>query len=223
MSSLIRDRRCAFGLWVSLDNTLLQGSLLVPEDRFAELFPEAPGYRYFLMEEAVAGESAGAAAEAGGDDLALLRGGLASQGLDARGANETLRGFLAVQNTYLSTFQSLGALGLLLGTFGLAAVQMRSVLERKKEMGLLRAVGFGHRRLASLVLRENLLLLFVGLAMGVLSAALVTLPHSLVANVGVPWFELMAMFAVILIVGLFTAGLAARWTNRVPIVEALRN
>ena len=34
-----------------------------------------------------------------------------------------------MQNTYLSTFQSLGGLGLLLGTIGLAALQLRNVLE----------------------------------------------------------------------------------------------
>ena len=45
--------------------------------------------------------------------------------------------FFAVQNTYLSTFQSLGGLGLLLGTFGLATVQLRSVLERRGELALI--------------------------------------------------------------------------------------
>jgi acetyl-CoA carboxylase carboxyltransferase component len=41
---------------------------------------------------------------------------------------------LAVQNSYISAFQSLGALGLVLGTFGIAAVQLRSIFERRKEL-----------------------------------------------------------------------------------------
>ena len=194
-----------------LDNTVLQGSLLIPEDRFAKLFPESPGSKYFLV------------TQSNPADEVALRSGLAAYGADLRSTSETLRGFLAVQNTYLSTFQSLGALGLLLGTFGLAAVQMRGVLERKKEMGLLRAVGFGHQRLGRLVLQENLVLLFTGLAVGLVSAALVTIPHSWVANISVPWWELMAMFGIILGVGLLTSWVTARWTNKVPIVEALRN
>ena len=39
-----------------------------------------------------------------------------------------------------------------MGTFGLAAVQLRSVLERRGELALLRAVGFRRRLLAALVL-----------------------------------------------------------------------
>ncbi len=45
-----------------------------------------------------------------------------------------LMNLMAVQNTYLSTFQSLGGLGLILGTFGLAVVQLRSAMERRGEL-----------------------------------------------------------------------------------------
>ena len=69
---------------------------------------------------------------------------------------------MSVQNTYISTFQTLGALGLLLGTFGLAAVQIRSVLERKKELGLMRAIGFQRNTLAKMVVLENAWLLIIG-------------------------------------------------------------
>ena len=71
---------------------------------------------------------------------------------------EQLAQFLAVQNTYLSTFQSLGALGLLLGTIGLAVVQLRSVLERRGELALMRATGFRRGRLVRMVMWENCLL-----------------------------------------------------------------
>ena len=62
---------------------------------------------------------------------------------------------LAVQNTYLETFQSLGALGLLLGTLGLATVQFRSVLERRQELALMRAAGFRRGRLAKMVMSKK--------------------------------------------------------------------
>ena len=92
--------------------------------------------------------------------------GLATETTAAR-----LAGFLAVQNTYLSAFQSLGGLGLLLGTVGLAAVQLRNVLERRGELALLRAAGFRRRTWPRLVVLENLLLLLAGLAVGMLAAA----------------------------------------------------
>ena len=46
------------------------------------------------------------------------------------------------------TFQSLGGLGLLLGTFGLAAVQLRHVLERRGQLALRRSGGFRRPALA---------------------------------------------------------------------------
>ena len=64
-------------------------------------------------------------------------------------------GFHRVENTYLSTFQMLGGLGLLLGTLGMAAVLLRNVLERRRELALLRAVGYNAGHLALMVIAEN--------------------------------------------------------------------
>ena len=125
-----------------LSNTILQGSLLIDEDRFVEAFPRLGGSRYFLID----GDQDGLAAA-----ISTLESQLGDEGFDARSAPELLKNFMSVQNTYLSTFQSLGALGLLLGTFGLAAVQIRNVLERKQELGLMRALGFGRSRLGRMI------------------------------------------------------------------------
>ena len=97
-----------------------------------------------------------------------------------------------MENTYLSTFRALGGLGLLLGTVGLAAVLMRNVLERRRELALLRAVGYRPRHLFTMVLAENVFLLLMGLATGAVCAALATAPavsarggHVPVASLGV--------------------------------------
>jgi putative ABC transport system permease protein len=129
---------------------------------------------------------------------------------------------MALQNTYLRTFQSLGALGLLLGTFGLAAVQLRSVLERRGEMGLLRASGFRRRRLSLLVLLENVLLLLAGLATGVLAALLAVVPHMFGGGAAVPFQSLGIMLLIVLVVGIIAGTGAARATLRVPLLAALR-
>ena len=102
---------------------------------------------------------------------ATLESTLAEEGFDVVDAREQLAQFLAVQNTYLSTFQSLGALGLLLGTIGLAVVQLRSVLERRGELALMRAEGFRAGRLMRMVIWENAVLLVGGLAVGGVAAA----------------------------------------------------
>ena len=84
--------------------------------------------------------------------------------------------FHKVENTYLSTFQTLGGLGLLIGTVGLAAVLLRNVLERRRELALLGALGYRPRHFVLLLAAESLSLLVVGLVLGAVSAALAVLP-----------------------------------------------
>jgi ABC-type antimicrobial peptide transport system permease subunit len=109
-----------------------------------------------------------------------------------------------------------------LGTFGLATVQLRSVLERRGELALLRAAGFPRRRLAELVMAENSLLLIAGLGAGTLAALAAVLPHLLTGGAHVPLLTLTLSLAVILVVGLLAGLLAVRATLRAPLIQALR-
>jgi ABC-type antimicrobial peptide transport system permease subunit len=153
---------------------------------------------------------------------ALLEDRLGDDGFDTVASAQVLDGLLAVQNTYLSTFQSLGALGLLLGTLGLATVQLRNVLERRGELALMRAEGYRRARLAEMVLMENVVLLIGGLGAGVFCAALAVFPHFLSGGATPPWIDLTWMLGVVLAVGLLTGLLAVRATLRAPLVAALR-
>jgi putative ABC transport system permease protein len=81
-----------------------------------------------------------------------LEEALSDYGFDIQSTAARLAGFHKVENTYLSTFRSLGALGLVLGTVGLAAILLRNVLERRRELALLRAVGYRPSHLAAMVL-----------------------------------------------------------------------
>ena len=55
----------------------------------------------------------------------------------------------------------LGGLGLVLGTLGLGAVLLRNVLERRRELALLRALGYRRADFFAMVMAENILLLLV--------------------------------------------------------------
>ncbi len=176
-------------------------------------FPEVDGYRFFLVESPPEKTSRVAGA---------LERALGDRGFFTETTGHRLAAFLAVQNTYLSTFQSLGGLGLLLGTFGLAAVQLRAVFERRHELALLRAVGFRRGTLAWMVMMENGLLLIAGLGCGVTAAIVAVLPHLLAGAASIPWPSLVITLLLVLATGL-VAGLAAvRATLRAPLVAALR-
>ncbi len=196
-----------------LSNSILQGSLIVGEQDFEKRFPETSGYRYLLI-------------SAPEDRLAKVSSVLSDrwseQGFDPQSTRELLTELLRVQNTYLSTFQSLGALGLLLGTFGLATVQLRSVLERRGELALLRAAGFAKSRIAQLVMTESVVLLIGGLATGIVAALMAVLPHMIFGGASVQWSELALMLGVVLIAGLLTSLIAVRVTLKADIISALR-
>ena len=87
---------------------------------------------------------------------------------------------------------------------------------------MLRATGFRRRRLAQIVLLENVLLLLAGLGTGVLAAILAVLPHMIGGGAAVPVAELAAMLGIVLIVGLVSGWVAAQATLRVPVLAALR-
>jgi putative ABC transport system permease protein len=217
-----------------LKNSVLQGNLLISEQNFLRLFPDTGGYRFFLVEQPakeIAARTRGErstpvleeAARAQREEVArLLESTLAEDGFDVVDAREQLARFLAVQNTYLSTFQSLGALGLLLGTVGLAVVQLRSVLERRGELALMRATGFRRGRLLTMVMAENVLLLVGGLAVGCVAAAVALLPQLQPREASVPWTALTGLLAAIAVVGLAAGWLATRTALRAPILPALR-
>lgn len=196
-----------------LKNSIFQGSLLVSESAFERLYPSTSGYRLFLIRSSD-GESQAM--------RAALENDLRDFGFDGLLATDRLRELMAVQNTYLSTFQSLGGLGLLLGTFGLAVVQLRSVLERRGELALMRATGFSKRRLGTIVLLESLVLLLAGLAVGALAAAVVVLPHWIAGGAALPGRQLTITLLVVVAAGLLASLASVRATLRAPLVAALR-
>lgn len=196
-----------------MDGSIFQGVLVLSETNFNHLFPEEAGYGYFLVETPP---------ETKGELSNLLETGLHDYGFDAESVGLRLESFLEVQNTYLSTFQALGGLGLLLGTLGLATVMLRNVLERRNELALLRAVGFLNSRLVVLVLCENAFLLIWGLLAGTLSALIAMSPHLVTIGADVPWETVAVILGAVAIVGMLAALLAVYEAVRTPVLATLR-
>ena len=151
----------------------------------------------------------------------MLSTGLRANGLIATPTRERVAAYQAVIGAYLSTFQLLGGLGLLLGVLGLAVVVLRGVWERLGELALLRAVGYRTRQLQFLVLAENALLLVAGLGIGVFAALASVAPH-VGEGAAVPWSRLAGILALVIVVGLGVASAATAGILRVPLIPALR-
>ena len=193
--------------------SIFQGSLVMSEQNFHKVYPNLSGYKYFLIETPL---------EQAGELSSLLENGLAVYGFDTQRVADKLANFLVVQNTYLSTFQSLGGLGLLLGTLGLATVMLRNVLERRSELALLKAVGFSTGSISGLVLWENAFLLVWGLIAGSISALLAMTPHLSRVGARIPFGTLLTLQAAVFIVGMLAALFAVVSAMKTPIVSTLR-
>lgn len=193
--------------------SMLQGNVIVAEKAFIERFPSAGGYRFFLIDAAP--DKSKATAEE-------LSRALQDRGLEIVSAARRLDEFNAVENTYLSIFQALGGLGLLLGTAGLAIVVARNVLERRREFGLLEAVGFRHRSVRSLVFAEHRWLIILGLLAGAISALFAVSPQLDKTN-GFPYVEFGGLFALLAIGCVLWTWIATRIALRGSQIPALRS
>jgi ABC-type antimicrobial peptide transport system permease subunit len=210
------DPGVTFRIVGTLADSVLQGELLISEDRFVQAFPNEEGYRFFLVD--VDGDRRSAEGVA-----AFLESRLSDVGFDAQSAPERLAGYHRVENTYLSTFQALGALGLLVGTVGLAAIAVRNVLERRRELALLRAIGYSTADVRLMIVAETGLLLLLGLVAGVACAVVAIAPalseHGGSARTG----SLAILLVAVLGSGLLSSVIAARAAAKGSLVDALRS
>jgi ABC-type lipoprotein release transport system permease subunit len=201
-------------LVATLADSIFQGELLISERNFLRHFPEQEGYRVFLIDLPEGREAPRVAA--------ALEERLSDFGFDAAPTAERLAGFHRVENTYLSTFQMLGGLGLALGTLGLAAVLLRNVLERRRELALLRAVGYGRRHFGLMIVAENGLLLACGLLTGTLCALLAIVPVVSARGGRLPFASLGLLLAAVVVSGLAASLVATAAALRAPLLASLR-
>jgi len=183
------------------------------ERHFLEAFPEEGGYRFFLVD--VPEARAAGVSEA-------LEARLTDFGFDVSEAAEQLHDFHRVENTYIATFQALGALGLLLGTVGLASVLARNALEQRGQLALLRAVGYRRSHVARMVLSENAALVGLGFLAGAIPALVAIAPVLLARHGTMPLGLLGALLLALVATGVFVSWLAVSFIQRLPLVESLR-
>lgn len=196
-------------LVAALDDSIFQSELIISERNFTRTFPDEQGFRYFLLDgpPAVGPQ---------------LEEALSDYGFDVVSTSERLSAFHRVENTYLSTFQALGGLGLLLGTLGLGAVLLRNVMERRKELALLRAVGYRPGHLRTIVIAENAFLLIAGTVIGSVCAFIAIAPAFIARGGHLPNPSLALLLLAVPVAGMAASLAAVRGVTRAPLLDTLR-
>ena len=89
-------------------------------------------------------------------------------------ASDVLEARAAARNTFTNLFVGLGAVSLLVGGIGIANVMVISVIERRNEIGLRRALGATRLHIAFQFISEALLLSVIGGISGIILGILIT-------------------------------------------------
>jgi len=197
-------------------NSIFPGSVFISEDNIESLYPTKSEYNFFLFET-----------QNPSDLIVYLETNLSAYGMDARKVEDAVKENLAVEWSYMSLFQSLLILGLFVGAAALALRTAKAVVERRKEIGILRALGFTKNMVLKVFLFESIYIalwgVFVGIFAGILVSVLFFGPTSEAGYVAVvPWLAIVTITFVVIITSLIAAALPSIKAAKMEPVNALR-
>jgi putative ABC transport system permease protein len=171
-------------------------------------------------------------ARPGGDPSALALGlnlALGDRGLRATATGEEVRRIQSVRALLNELLQGFFGVGLLAGLAALGVISMRAVVERRQQIGLLRALGFRRQMVRLSLLLETSLVALLGIGLGVglglaLSRRLVDYLGRQYPEIvfGVPWDEIGLIALGAYVAALLLAALPLWQIGRIQPAEALR-
>jgi putative ABC transport system permease protein len=122
-------------------------------------------------------------------------------------------------------------LGLIVGVAALGVISARAVVERRQQIGVLRAIGFRRRMIQLSFLLESSFIALTAIVVGTFFGLIVS--HTVISDVAsqpaysmvtlhVPWVNLTIVFTVVYLVALATSLAPAIRASRIYPAEALR-
>jgi putative ABC transport system permease protein len=165
------------------------------------------------------------------DEAAKLESAFLENGLEAQSIQEVVDETVAASMTFNRLIQGFMGLGLIVGVAALGVISARAVVERRQQIGVMRAIGFRSRMVQTAFLLESsfiaLTAIVVGTGLGLLLGFNIIddqrqQPSWQGLEMYVPWANLLLIFVVVYAVALLATLAPAVRASRIRPAEALR-
>lgn len=193
------------------------------QSTLAAAFPgrAEPTIHYFTV---APGIDPGAAAQ-------RLESAFITNGLEAESIQKVVQDSVAANKTFNRLIQGFMALGLVVGVAALGVISARAVVERRQQIGVMRAIGFRRTMIQTVFLLESsfvaLTAIVVGTGLGLLLGWNIIqdsrkTPSWANLEMVVPWGDLVLIFVLVYAVALLATLAPAIRASRIAPAEALR-
>jgi ABC-type lipoprotein release transport system permease subunit len=194
--------------------------IFVPEQAFMDTFgPPLLSRHYVGLEDP--DEAQDAARE--------IEGALLATGAQAESIKERIEDEQALSRNFFRLMQGFMGLGLFVGIAAVGVIAFRTVVERRQQIGMLRAIGYKRNMVALSFVMESSFVTLLGILSGValavwLSYFLLTsddFPESSTGYV-VPWLQIVFIGTLAFVASLIMTFIPSRQAASIPTAEALR-
>jgi putative ABC transport system permease protein len=149
-------------------------------------------------------------------------------GMEAKVLKELVEEQNAAERAFNKLFIAYMGMDLMVGIAALGVISLRAVVERRQQIGVLRAIGYRRRMVQWSFLLESSFLALLGVAVGV--GLGIILSYNIVRDIQadietirfrIPWIQIMVIVMVVYFFSLLTTYLPARQASRIYPAEAL--
>ena len=217
----LSGQQMTFTIIAVLDSAAFDGGIIVskagPDEVFGAPIPPT-NYRFRLAE----GVDAAAAAKA-------LEASFLENGMETQVLAELLADIVSFINSFYNLLTGYMGLGIVVGIAALGVVSMRAVVERRQQIGVLRAIGYRQGMIQLSFLLESSFIALLGVALGVALGTIVSI--NLVNDFeneleglrfSVPWIQIIIIISATYIFSMLATIVPARQASRTTPAEALR-
>ncbi|TVR68190.1 MAG: ABC transporter permease [Sphaerobacteraceae bacterium] len=196
--------------------------IYLSEDGFARLYEQPDA----LLHYAAVSGSIDTDAAATSMEQALMTFGVMAQSTASIQEQSTQQ-----SRAILYLFEGFMALGLVVGIAALGVISFRAVVERRQQIGMLRAIGYRRSMLAASFVLESTIVTVLGvisgIVLGLLLAWQVMTSDVFAGTMGgagflIPWGQILVFAVIAISASLIMSWIPARQAARVPIAESLR-